>query len=81
MAKRRLKTEIRQTIQDYVELLGGHIVKENTVLFPMADARLDLKADSGLFEAFQRLERERIGPGKHEAFHALLDELRGAYLA
>jgi nitrate reductase alpha subunit len=54
--------------------------KENTVLFPMADARLDVKADSELFEAFQRLERERIGPGKHEAFHALLDEPRDAYL-
>jgi hemerythrin-like domain-containing protein len=71
---------IRQTIQDYVELLSGHIVKENSVLFPMADARLDVKVDSELFEAFQRLERERIGPGKHEAFHALLDALRDAYL-
>lgn len=73
-------TEIRQTSQDFVDLLSRHIVKENAVLFPMADDRLDLEADSELFEAFQRLEHERIGPGKHQAFHALLDELRGAYL-
>lgn len=71
---------IQQTIAEYVDLLSRHIVKEETVLFPMADARLDLKKDGELFEAFQKLERERIGLGKHEAFHALLDELRDAYV-
>lgn len=76
----RAAVGIQDTIKAYVDLLNGHIAKENTVLFPMADARLDAKTDAALFEAFERLERERIGVGKHEAFHALLDELQDVYL-
>ena len=53
---------------------------EHHVLFTMADARLDANKDSELFEAFEQLESERIGPGKHEEFHALLNQLQGAYL-
>ncbi|MCG6907328.1 MAG: hemerythrin domain-containing protein [Desulfobacteraceae bacterium] len=78
--KKEAAVGIQQTIQEYVDLLSRHIVKENSVLFPMADDRLDVRADVELFEAFQRLERERVGPGKHEAFQALLEELRDAYL-
>ena len=72
--------ELRNTVQEYVNLLFRHIEKEDTVLFPMADARLDADQDATLVEAFERLERERIGPGRHEAFHALLDQLEDAYL-
>lgn len=67
-------------IDEYVTLLTQHIVKENTVLFPMADAKLDSKKDAELFEAFEQLELERIGVGKHDEFHALLDELKNTYL-
>lgn len=72
--------DIQQTINEYVALLTHHIIKENTVLFPMEDARLSPNQDIELFEAFERLERERIGPGKHEEFHALLDRLQDIYL-
>lgn len=71
---------IQRVAKDYVDLLNQHIAKEDTVLFPMADARLAAKQDALLFEAFERLERERIGAGRHEAFHALLDKLQGIYL-
>jgi hemerythrin-like domain-containing protein len=73
-------SDIQSTIGEYEALLTQHIEKENKVLFPMADARLDSTKDHALFEAFENLERDRIGPGKHEAFHALLDQLQGAYL-
>ena len=33
-----------------------------------------------LLKGFERVERERIGEGKHEEFHALLDQLREIYL-
>jgi hemerythrin-like domain-containing protein len=64
----------------YVELLTRHIEKENTVLFPMAEARLGSAVDDDLVEAFEALERDRIGPGKHEEFHALLKRLEEEYL-
>ena len=67
-------------IDEYVTLLTQHIAKENTVLFPMADAKLDSKKDTELFEAFEQLERERIGVGKHDEFHVLLDQLKDTYL-
>jgi hemerythrin-like domain-containing protein len=72
--------DLQQTMMAYVDLLRAHIVKENTVLFPMADARLDADTDARLFESFERLERERIGVGTHEAFHTLLHTLRDTYL-
>lgn len=70
----------RTAVDQYVTLLTQHIAKENTVLFPMADEQLDDQKDGELFEAFEKLERERIGVGKHEAFHALLDQLQATYL-
>jgi hemerythrin-like domain-containing protein len=65
---------------EYIGLLTQHIAKENTILFPMADARLSPDKDTELFEAFEQLEQNRIGVGKHAEFHALLDQLRGVYL-
>ena len=67
-------------INEYVALLTQHIAKENTVLFPIADAKLDAAKDAELFEAFEQLENERIGPGKHEEFHELLHRLDDEYL-
>jgi hemerythrin-like domain-containing protein len=67
-------------VDEYVALLTQHIEKENNVLFAMADAKLDTAKDNELFEAFEQLEKERIGPGKHEAFHALLNRLEHEYL-
>jgi hemerythrin-like domain-containing protein len=66
--------------QGYVDLLTRHITKENEVLFPMAEARLDPGQHAALLEAFEQLEQERIGPGKHEEFHRLLQRLNRTYL-
>jgi hemerythrin-like domain-containing protein len=65
---------------EYAALLAAHIYKEDNVLFPMADARLSAAKDDWLIENFERLESERIGPGKHEEFHALLKRLKAKYL-
>jgi len=65
----------------YVELLTRHIAKENDVLFVMAERMLGTPALTRMHEDFERLEEERIGPGRHEAFHRLLDDLAAEYLA
>jgi len=64
----------------YANLLTSHIVKENTVLFPMADQILPADEQARLKEGFDRIEQERIGPGVHERYHALLDRLEEKYL-
>jgi hemerythrin-like domain-containing protein len=77
---KRAAADVPRIVRQYVDLLTRHIEKENQVLFAMADARLDANKDSELFDAFEQLEKERIGAGKHEEFHALLDRLQDAYL-
>jgi hemerythrin-like domain-containing protein len=67
-------------LRSYINLLDQHIDKENNVLFVMADRVLSEAKQEELFEAFERIETEKIGIGKHEAYHRLLDELKGIYL-
>ena len=69
-----------ESARGYAELLSAHIFKENNVLFPMAEAQLSAAQHEKLSEGFDEIENERIGPGVHEAFHALLDQLDEKYL-
>jgi len=71
---------VQETGRKYIALLTDHIAKENNVLFVMAEERLDGAEDERLFEAFEELERDRIGVGKHEEFHGLLEKLQDVYL-
>jgi hemerythrin-like domain-containing protein len=64
----------------YRALLTQHIEKENAVLFSAADRLLSTSTDDELFDGFEVIERERIGVGKHEEFHALLDALAAKYV-
>jgi len=64
----------------YIELLRRHIDKENNVLFPIAESRLSTVRRMSLEEAFEKLEQERIGAGRHEASHRLIEELGKRYL-
>jgi hemerythrin-like domain-containing protein len=64
----------------YIGLLRRHIDKENNVLFPIADSRLSTVRQISLEEDFERLEQERIGAGRHEAFHRMIEELGKRYL-
>ena len=72
--------EVQAAAADYVELMVQHIATENTDVFPLADKVLDADAAAKLCENFEKLERERIGAGKHEEFHALLATLQDLYL-
>lgn len=65
---------------NYVHLLRAHIEKENNILFMMADRVLDESEQSEIAEAFEKLEVEKIGIGKHEEYHKLLKELKNIYL-
>ncbi|HPA73070.1 MAG TPA: hemerythrin domain-containing protein [Spirochaetota bacterium] len=69
-----------ENARGYVTLLNAHINKENNALFMMAEQRLGPAEEKALMEGFERVEREEIGEGVHEKYHALLHELRDAYL-
>lgn len=71
---------LNESIAAYTRLLNFHIDKENNVLFPMAVRNLSEDRLQELKEGFDKIETEKIGIGKHEAFHSMLDELEEIYL-
>ena len=71
---------IASNARAYINLLRAHIIKENTILFPMADKHLRADAQAELVAAFADLEEHKIGQGVHEQYHELLRELHDTYL-
>lgn len=59
----------------YVELLNQHIDKEDNILYPMANRVLTEEDQNMLTARFEEVEIERIGPGGHQAYLKLVDDL------
>ena len=62
----------------YVTLLRDHIEKENSVLFPLADAILDAPGQAQLARAFEKIEAEHGLAASSEHADALVDRLAAA---
>lgn len=73
-------SKIVENIRGYADLLSEHIEKEDNILYPMADAHISPKEQKELLTGFDKIEDERIGVGKHEQFHEMLDKLKKIYL-
>lgn len=71
---------IVENARNYIALLAQHITKEDTILYPLADAHIPRNVQNDLLEKFNAIETERIGPGRHEELHELLKQLEAAYL-
>ena len=72
--------DFKKHADDYISLLDFHIDKENNVLFPMAFKNLPEKKLSELKNGFDKIESEKIGEGRHEKFHKMLDSFEKIYL-
>ncbi len=72
--------QLKQYADDYIALLDYHIDKENSVLFPMAVDHLPESKLAELQAGFDRIEMEKVGAGKHDAFHQMLDAFKSRYL-
>lgn len=77
---RKVSSKIAENARNYIALLAQHIEKEDNILYPMADMHLSEDEQEELLEEFEMVEREKIGVGKHEEFHKLLNHLKGVYL-
>lgn len=64
----------------YIQMLEQHIRKENEVLFPIAEDRFSGEQQDDLAEQFDRFEGDRMGHGRHEELHRVMDELRAKYI-
>ena len=63
----------------YRQMLQAHIYQENNILFPMADRVVPEDVADELCEQFEAIERDRVGEGKHEAYHHMLHDLKSHY--
>ena len=69
------RSRLAESARGYAALLAQHIRKEDTVLFPIADRVLSDATQQDLVAEFDRIESEHIGPGVHEHYHQMIDEL------
>ena len=72
--------EIPSLAASFRGLMEAHIQKEDNVLFPMAARLLSPAEAEAMARAFERIELEHVGAGKHEAYHQALHALRDRYL-
>ncbi|MGD0167956.1 MAG: hemerythrin domain-containing protein [Gaiellaceae bacterium] len=72
-------TAISEHARALHEMLREHIRKESDDLFPTADRLVPDDVAATLAEKFDVIERERVGEGKHEAYHAMLHDLKDRY--
>jgi hemerythrin-like domain-containing protein len=76
-------TAIKQTdvlVMSYISLMGLHIEKEDAVFFPIADKHLSSEEQADLDHEFEKLEMEKIGAGRHEQFHQMLEKIGSRYI-
>ncbi len=76
---KKAAAQIAMHSRAYIETLSAHIEKENKVLFPLAEKLMTSEIDKHLVNQFFDIERDRVGAGKHEAYHAMLHRLKSKY--
>jgi hemerythrin-like domain-containing protein len=76
---RSAAADFRAHALQYRDFLRQHIQKEDNVLFRIASERLSEDQLIALEKDFERLENEKIGPGKHEELHRMLDDFEKKY--
>ncbi len=59
----------------YIRHLRQHIMKENNILFPMADRVVPADEADRIEAEFERVERDEIGAGAHPKYEALARKL------
>ncbi len=59
----------------YTTLLRQHIVKEDGILYPMAEQVIPAAQHEHVYQAFERVEHEETGSGVHGKYLALAEAL------
>lgn len=69
-----------ENAENYKALLTQHIMKENNILFRMADMRLSAAQQQELISQFTALQEAELGQEKYKEFYQVLNELKSIYL-
>ena len=69
------KADVIQNARGYAGLLRQHIMKEDNILFPMAEQLLPAVEQERVAQGFEHVEHEDTGEGIHEKYLALAGKL------
>lgn len=69
------KRDVITNARGYAMLLRQHIMKEDNILFPMANRVLPPAEQEQVAEGFEHIEHEETGEGIHEKYLALVEKL------
>jgi len=69
------KRAIVDNARGYVSLLRQHIMKEDRILFPMAERFIPLNRQEQVTERFEQVEHEETAESVHEKYLALAEKL------
>lgn len=75
MGDQEAVSQVVQNARMYAGLLQQHILKEDNVLFPLADRVIPADQHDQVEEGFEKVEHEETGEGVHEKYLALADAL------
>lgn len=76
-----VRAQLAKNLATYPRLLREHIRIENEALLAEVDASLSSEEQERVARAFERVEAEEIGPGKHEEYHEIIHRLVDRYAA
>jgi hemerythrin-like domain-containing protein len=71
--------EFIRNARGYIDLLREHIRKEDHCLFGMANNAFTEQDQQALSAAFENVEANEIGPGVHEKYMKIADDLAAQY--
>ncbi len=66
---------VADRLDRYAEMIRAHIGKENQILYLQADLRLPVAEKAGMMKGFTRVEKQELGEGFHDKYHALAMEI------
>jgi hemerythrin-like domain-containing protein len=69
------RAEVIKNARGYAGLLRQHIMKEDNILFPMAERVLPPDEQERVADGFENVEHEETGEGIHEKYLALASRL------
>src|SRR3989338_10205980 len=65
--------------RDYIALLTDRSEEEEGILYMIADMHIPAEEQKKLLKEFDKIEEEKVGKGKHEQFHKMLDRFNKIY--
>jgi hemerythrin-like domain-containing protein len=69
------RDEVQRNALGYVDLLRQHIMKEDSVLFPMAGRVIRGQERAEVADAFEQLQQEERAEGVHEKYLSVAESL------